>query len=424
MLGDLYSAAFNSANFNWLCSPAATELETIVLDWLCKLVNLPECYLSTSPTGGGGVIHGSASEAIITCMVAARERYLRRFTIGIDDEDERERIMDEKRSKLIVLYSDQTHSSTQKGCLIAGVKHRAMKVPRSAKTGNYDLTGDTLRMNLEALIAEGFEPFYTTVNLGTTSTCAVDEFWSIAEVLKDYPLLWVHVDAAYAGSALVLPEFQHLLDGVQSFDSFTINMHKWMMTNFDCSCLFVKERRHLFNALSVTPAYLRNDLSEKGLVTDYRDWQIPLGRRFRALKIWFVMRTYGAKGLQAHIKLSLTCGVVFHNLIKSRPDLFTLFTPPAFALTIFTVNPLRSPKPTENAKLLQNAITKQVYEEINADGKIYLTSTFVDGTYAIRLVSGNPKIEPKYMIAAFEVFVNKVEEFKARLGAGAIHLAN
>ncbi|KAI5815236.1 pyridoxal phosphate-dependent transferase [Pyronema omphalodes] len=428
ILGELYSAAFTSANFNWLCSPAATELETIVLDWLCKLLSLPDCYLSTSSSGGGGVIQGSASEAIVTVMVAARDRYLRHLTSGAKNDQEKEKIIDEKRGKLVALCSDQSHSSTQKGCLIAGTKYRAIKVPRS-ENGNYGLTGDTLRAALETAKKEGLEPFYTTVTLGTTSTCAVDEFIQIAEVAKDYPQLWIHVDAAYAGAALVRKEYQHLTKGMEAFDSFNMNMHKWLLTNFDCSCLFVKERKHLLDALSITPSYLRNQFSERGLVTDYRDWQIPLGRRFRALKIWFVIRTYGAHGLRNHIGNSLSVGKIFEDLIRERKDLFTIFTPPSFGLTVFTINPTTETAVQTKVEVetkvetqiqmqknikTRNDLTKEVYEAVNSDGEIFITSTVVDGNYAIRIVSGNPRIENRHMQRAFEILVRKTEEIRNR----------
>jgi aromatic-L-amino-acid decarboxylase len=380
-----------------------------VLDWLCKLINLPSCYLSTSSTGGGGVIQGSASEAIVTIIVTARERYLSHLAAGIADERERERVIDGARGKLVALCSDQAHSSTHKGCLIAGTKYRPIKVTRNTGTGNYNITGANLRSALEAAKAEGLEPFYTTVTLGTTSTCAVDEFRTVAEVAKDYPHLWVHVDAAYAGGALVCPEYQSILQGLEELDSFNMNMHKWLLTNFDCSCLFVKERKHLINALSITPSYLRNEFSEKGLVTDYRDWQIPLGRRFRALKMWFVMRTYGVSGLRKHIRNCISAGQVFHELIASRPDLFKVFTPFAFGLTVFTV--VNNGADEIGA---ENEITKEVYEGVNAEGEIYITSTIVDGVYAIRVVSGNPRIEEKHLRRAFEIVVRKTEEVRRK----------
>ena len=359
------------------------------------------------------MIQGSASEAIVTVVVAARDRALRALTSHIADPVERERAVDHQRGRLIALCSDQSHSSTQKGCLIAGTKYRTIKVPRNPADDNYSLTGVTLRAAIEQAHADGYEPFYTTVTLGTTATCAADNFAEIAEVANDYPNLWIHVDAAYAGAALVCPEYQHYLAGVEAFDSFDINMHKWLLTNFDCSCLFVKERKHLINALSITPSYLRNEYSEKGLVTDYRDWQIPLGRRFRALKMWFVMRTYGALGLRKHIRNTVAVGTGFSELVKSRSDLFKMFTPPVFGLTVITVKPAYVAEGTV-AKVAVDGITKEVYEGVNSDGDIFITSSVVDGSYVIRVVSGNERIEERHLVRAFDIIVKKTEEVRAR----------
>lgn len=240
ILGEMYSAAFTAPAFNWLCSPACTELETIVLDWLCSALNLPPSYLSTSSTGGGGVIQGSASEAIVTVMIAARERCIRNHVGSLDrnglsrskSEDEKEWQM---RSKLVALGSEMSHSSTQKASMITGVKYRS--IPVSAMD-EYALTGQGLRKALEDTIEEGLVPFYLTVTLGTTSTCAVDRFKEIAEVKKEYPHLWIHVDAAYAGAALILEEYHYLTEGLEMFDSFDMNMHKWLLTNFDARYVF------------------------------------------------------------------------------------------------------------------------------------------------------------------------------------------
>ena len=415
ILGELYSATFNSANFNWLCSPAATELETIVLDWLARLLNLPECFLSTSKNGGGGVIQGSASEAICTVIVAARERYLRSLATTGKSAEECEEIVDNNRSKLVALFSDQAHSSTQKGCQIAGVKYHSIKVPGSA-TENYILTGPLLRKALEELTGRGLHPFFLTVTLGTTATCAADDFASIVPVLKDYPNLWVHVDAAFAGAALILPQYQHIPAPFEHFDSFDMNMHKWLLTNFDCSCLYVKTRKHLLDALSITPSYLRNPFSEQGLVTDYRDWQIPLGRRFRALKIWFVMRSYGVSGLQGHIRNSLQHGESFAQWVRDRADLFEIVVPPAFALTVFAVKAALREE--------SNHLTKVVYEAVNADGEIFITSTVVDGIYAIRVVGGGPKVREEVLRRAFLILVSKTEEVLKAGGASPLNAVN
>lgn len=406
MLGELYSAAFTVPAFNWICSPAVTELETVVLDWLAKLLRLPDCYLSTAH--GGGVIQGSASEAIVTVMVAARDKYLRETTAhlsGLELED----AIAYKRSKIVALGSESAHSSTQKAAQIAGVRFRSIPV---SKENEYALDGAALEDVLKQCKIQGLEPFFLTTTLGTTSTCAVDDFTSVAAVLAQYAPpnkpgeIWVHVDAAYAGAALVCPEYQHLTSSFKHFHSFDMNMHKWLLTNFDASCLFVQKRKDLIDALSIMPSYLRNEHSESGLVTDYRDWQIPLGRRFRSLKIWFVLRTYGVKGLQAHIRNHIQLGETFAGLVESRKDLFKIFTKPSFALTVFQV----VPKVADSAE--QDQITKEVYELVNKRGEIYITSSVVGGAYVIRVVSANPKAEEKFIRRAFDILVETTEEVR------------
>lgn len=426
ILGEMYSAAFTSANFSWICSPAATELETIVMDWLCKLLGLPDCYLSTSPSGGGGVIQGSASEAVATVTVAARDRYLSYLAAGVTDPAERQAIIDAKRASLVSVVPDQAHSSVAKAALIAGVKQSALKVPRDPETGNYVVTGPLLLAHLQGLRAQGLEPFFVTLTMGTTSTCAVDDFAGVARAIKDeFPQLWVHIDAAYAGAALVCPENRNSITALSSahdegaFDSFDMNAHKWLLVNFDCSALWVRERRHLLNALSITPAYLRNHFSESGLVTDYRDWQIPLGRRFRALKLWFVLRSYGATGLRTHIRRTIALGDSFAAWIATRQDLFSLFSPASFALVVFTVrHPTETTTTTTAAAATKediNAITREVYEAANASTEIWLTSTVVDGTYAIRVCAGSPHCQEQGVRRAFEIVVREAEAARRKV---------
>ena len=239
MLGELYSAAFTAPAFNWICSPAVTELETIVLDWLAKLFHLPACYLSEGE--GGGVIQGSASEAIVTVMVAARERYVDDACKGLEGE-QKERKKAEVRGRLVAVGSEQSHSSTAKAALIAGVRYKPIHCRLEDALA---VTGAGLQDMLNECEKEGLEPFYLTATLGTTATCATDRFDEIKEVLKDRPEIWVHVDAAYAGAALVCEEYQHLTEHWEAFDSFNMNMHKWLLTNFDaryCAHSFIAPR--------------------------------------------------------------------------------------------------------------------------------------------------------------------------------------
>jgi aromatic-L-amino-acid decarboxylase len=421
MLGEMYCTAFNAPAFNWLCSPACTELETIVLDWMAKAMGLPAEFLSTSPNGGGGVIQGSASEAVVTCMVAARERYLRNkcdaegLPEGSQARDDRISYL---RGRLVALSSDQAHSSTQKGAAIAGTRYKAIPAYYS---DDLALTGENLQKALDQCHAADLHPYYLTTSMGTTSTCAVDDLVSIAPIKKKYPELWIHVDAAYAGAALICPEYQHYSANFGLADSFDMNMHKWLLVNFDASCLYVQNRNDLTRALSVTPSYLQNKHTDSGLVTDYRDWQIPLGRRFRSLKIWFVMRTYGLEGMREHIRRTTKLGDVFAGLVRSKSDIYEIVAPPRFALTCFRVKPsavARNGALNAEDEAASNAITKQIADLINERGEIFITSSTAAGKHMIRVVSANPNAEEKYVRNAFEIIVKTTDEVVGQFRAG------
>lgn len=227
ILGELYSAAFTAPAFNWLCSPAVTELETIVLDWLAKILALPDCFLSQGE--GGGVIQGSASEAVVTVMIAARERFLKQTVGGLqgDEAEDKKALI---QSRLVALGSEEAHSGTAKAAKILGLRYRSIA---STLEDDLAMTGRGLQSALDDCKREGLHPFYLTATLGTTATCATDRFEEIKRITKSHPELWVHIDAAYAGAALVCEEYQHLARPFDAFDSFNINMHKWLLTNFD-----------------------------------------------------------------------------------------------------------------------------------------------------------------------------------------------
>lgn len=415
ILGELYSAAFNAPAFNWLCSPVCTELETIVLDWLAQAFDLPQAFHSTSAGGGGGVIQGSASEANVTCMVAARERYLHRKCDAeglANPSPEREERIATLRGKLVALSPDQSHSSTQKGANVAGTRYRSIKTTFAEELS---LKPSALSQALELVTSQGLEPYYLVLTMGTTSTCAVDDFAALEPILKRYPDLWVHIDAAYAGTALVCPEYSqkysHLLAVANSFNT---NMHKWLLVNFDASLLWVQNRQDLTAALSISPVYLRNKHTDQGLVTDYRDWQIPLGRRFRALKIWFVLRSYGISGLQKHIRRTVELGENFADLVRAKPELFELVSTPVFALTCFRITPQAIPttlvKNGQDKEGLANDLSRQVVERINESGQLFLTSSTTDGKSFIRVVCGNENANDQNMKAAFDTIVKQTEE--------------
>ena len=246
LLGEMYSAAFTAPAFNWLCSPACTEMEAIVMDWVAKALGLPECFLSNSENLGGGVIQNSASDAIATVMVAARERRVREMVLaeGIKEGTPEyiERKMD-LQPRLVAIASDQTHSSAAKGALVAGTRFRSVATSLGE---NMEMTGAGLRKVLEQCDNDGLTPYHLTMTLGTTNTCAVDRFAEIKAVLQEKPSwqrIWVHVDAAYAGAALVADEWQYIAkEFAEGVDSFNMNMHKWLLVNFDARYVFPTSR--------------------------------------------------------------------------------------------------------------------------------------------------------------------------------------
>lgn len=242
ILGEMFSAAYSAPAFNWLCSPACTELETVVMDWVAQMLDLPECFLSTGSTHGGGVIQGSASEAVLVAMIAAREQILRaqlekedlneKPGETEDDQIKREDRAAEIKSKLVALGSEMSHSSTQKGANMLGLRYRSA---RAGKETDFRMTGANLRAKIQECRDRGLEPFFVTATIGTTGTCAVDELDEVAKIREENPYLWVHIDAAYAGTALICPEYRELAQAasLKYFDSFNFNMHKWLLTNFD-----------------------------------------------------------------------------------------------------------------------------------------------------------------------------------------------
>ncbi|RMH28772.1 MAG: aspartate aminotransferase family protein [Planctomycetota bacterium] len=344
ILGDLASSGLGVQGMLWLTSPACTEIETRVLDWLADLIGLPEPFTSRSGVGGG-VIQGTASEAVLVAMLAARDRM-------------------DGNAGLTAYGSTQAHSSVVKAAKIAGVGRERVRLIE---------TDDALAMDPAALAraidddrAAGRTPFFVCATLGTTSTGAIDPVEEIGRVL-DRPGAarpWLHVDAAWAGAACVCPEHRQMLGGVERADSFNFNPHKWLLTTFDCSALWVRDRGPVLDALSITPEYLRNRASDAGAVIDYRDWQVPLGRRFRALKLWFVIRGLGAEGLREHIRRSISLASDLETRLRADPR-FEVPVPRSLALVCFR---LRG----------EDARTERLLERVNASGEAFFTHTRIE----------------------------------------------
>uniref|UniRef100_A0AAU8CHY9 TDC n=1 Tax=Corchorus olitorius TaxID=93759 RepID=A0AAU8CHY9_9ROSI len=382
-VGEMLSAGLNIVGFSWITSPAATELEMIVLDWLGKMLKLPEDFLSAGQ--GGGVIQGTASEAVLVVLLAARDKILRGVGKGALE-------------KLVVYASDQTHSALQKACQIAGIYPENFKVLKANASTNYALSPELLSETISKDLAHGLIPFFLCANVGTTSSTAVDPLLALGKIAKSNGM-WFHVDAAYAGSACVCPEFRHYIDGVEEADSFNMNAHKWFLTNFDCSALWVKDRSALVQALSTNPEFLKNKASQANLVVDYKDWQIPLGRRFRSLKLWMVLRLYGLENLQCYIRNHIKLAKYFENLVAEDPR-FEVVTPRLFSLVCFRLLP-------PNNEHYCNELNHELLDAVNSTGKVFISHTVLSDKYILRFAIGAPLTEEKHVNAAWEVLQDK-----------------
>lgn len=382
LLGEMLSGGFNVIGFSWISSPAATELEAIVLDWLGKIINLPEAFLLSGK--GGGVIQGTASEAILVALLAARDKALKAMHVG-------------SLEKLVVYGSDQTHSSLEKACMIAGIQKKNFKALQTNSYMNYELSPEVLKKAISDDLSAGLYPFFLCATVGTTSSTAVDPLMELGKISQDHGM-WLHVDAAYAGSACICPEYRHCLDGVELADSFNMNAHKWLLTNFDCSALWVKDSNALVEALSTNPEYLRNKASESNTVVDYKDWQIPLGRRFRSLKLWMVLRLYGVTNLRAYIRNHIDLAKHFEELVRGDAK-FEIMAPRIFALVCFRLLPPSDDPDNDNGYTLNS----RLLEAVNNSGHIYLSHTVLSNTFTLRFVVGAPLTEQQHVSAAWKI---------------------
>src|SRR5437868_12918961 len=286
VLGELLSAGLGVQGMLWATSPACTELEIRVLDWLVEMLALPQTFLSTST--GGGVIQDSASSANLCAVLAGRERATQ-FDSNENGCDRR----------LTAYTSTQAHSSMEKAIKVAGIGRRNLRTIEV--DSGFRMQGSALARAIEEDIRAGRIPCFVGATVGTTSTLAIDPLREIGDICREHGI-WLHVDAAMAGTAALCEEFRHIHKGLEAADSYCFDCHKWMFTNFDCTCFYVRNRTELTEALTITPEYLRNSASATGAVVDFRDWHIPLGRRFRALKLWLVIRSYGVEGLRAMVR--------------------------------------------------------------------------------------------------------------------------
>ncbi len=372
ILGDLLSSGFGVQGMLWSTSPACTELETHVLDWLVPMLGLPEKFLSSST--GGGVIQDTASSASLCALLTARERATE-FASNNKGCD----------GRLIAYCSTQTHSSVEKAMKIAGMGSDNLRQIPVDK--NFAMRPDALEKQIASDVASGLLPCFVCATVGTTSSNAIDPVGEIARICAARKL-WLHVDAAMSGTAALCPEFRFIHDGVELADSYTFNPHKWMFTNFDCNVFYVADRKHLIQTLSILPEYLRNQATESGAVIDYRDWHIQLGRRFRSLKLWFVIRHYGVEGLQHHIREHVALAQEFAGWVR-HDERFEIAAPAVLNLVCFR---LRAGD-RENQALM---------DRLNASGDLYLTHTKLDGKLTLRLCVGQTRTESRHVKRAWE----------------------
>jgi aromatic-L-amino-acid decarboxylase len=358
ILGDFLSSGLGVQGMLWATSPACTELETLVLDWLVPALGLPDKFLSTS--SGGGVIQDTASSAILCALLAARER-------ATDFQSNKAGV----QGKLCAYTSTQAHSATEKAIQIAGVGRENLRL--IAVNENFAMDANALARTMENDRKAGLIPFFVCATVGTTSSNAIDPLSQIGPICQEFEA-WLHVDSAMSGTATLCPEFRYVHDGIEHADSYCFNPHKWMFTNFDCDCFYVADREALTRTLGILPEYLRNQASASGAVIDYRDWQIPLGRRFRSLKLWFVLRHYGIEGLQFHVREHVRLAQQFASWVK-EDGRFDLAAPAPLNLVCFRMKS-------------GDAANQQLIEALNRSGDLYLTHTRLNDRLTLRFCVG------------------------------------
>ncbi len=354
VLGELAAAGISVETMMWSTSPAATEIESHVLDWLVDLLDLPQQWKATSR--GGGVLLSGASSSTHTALVVARDQCRKRTGVPIE--------------KMVAYTSDQAHSSIEKGARVAGYEHIRLLDTDEV----FSVRPETLAAAVASDRRAGLEPAFVCSALGTTGTTGVDPVRAFGEIARSTGM-WHHVDAAYAGSAMICEEFRHHQDGLELVDSYTFNPHKWLATNVGCSVMWVPDRRPLIDTLSVQPPYLRNQASASGAVIDYRDWHLPLSRPFRALKLWFVLRSFGAEGLRKMIRSQVAWARTLAARIDLHPRL-DLIAPVPFAMVPFAHGD-------------GNAATDALIDTINSDGRFYVTGSEVDERRYVRVAVGS-----------------------------------
>src|SRR5450759_645791 len=384
ILAEMLIATLGAQCMIWETSPAAAELEEKMMIWLRELIGLP--------SGFEGVIQDSASTATLAAILTAREK-----TTGFSGN-----IEGIKKSGILKVYcSEQTHSSVEKAVKISGIGSKNLvKIPVK---DDFSMDPEKLK---EAIIFDknnGQIPCCVVATLGTTGTTSVDPLKAIGEICHENDI-WLHVDAAMAGTALILPEFQWMLDGKEYIDSFVFNPHKWMFTNFDCTAYFVKDAGALIKTFEILPEYLKT--RTRGKVNDYRDWGVPMGRRFRALKLWSVIRTYGVEGLREKVREHISIASRLSELISKEDD-FEILAPVIISVVCFRYNPGGY---TEDQI---NILNEKLNHQLNDSGKIYLSHTVLNGIYTLRMVTAQTNVTLGHVERAWVLIMETARSLKS-----------
>ncbi|HHF51449.1 MAG: aminotransferase class V-fold PLP-dependent enzyme [Candidatus Aminicenantes bacterium] len=378
VLAELLTAGMGAQCMIWETSPAAAELEEVVMEWLKSMLALPK--------GMTGVIQDTASTSSLVALLTAREK-----ATGFESN------VKGFKEPLVIYCSEESHSSVEKGAKIAGFgKENIRHIPTDK---DYAVLPGELEKSIFEDMNKGLKPCCVVATVGTTSSSAIDPLDKIGEICKRYNI-WLHVDAAYAGTASVLPEKRWMFKGIEYADSFVFNPHKWMLTNFDCSAYFVKEPDLLVRTFEIHPEYLKTGVDSQ--VKNYRDWGIALGRRFRALKLWFVLRYYGIEGIQEMVRKHIELAQSFKDKVEGSPS-FELMAPVPLSLVCFRLNDGSS-----EGEL--NRMNRRLLEAVNQTGKLHMTHTTLKGKYVIRLCVASRTTEKQDVERAWELIDEKARE--------------
>lgn len=382
ILGEMITTALGAQCMKWETSPAATELEEAVMNWLRIMTGLPSKF--------AGVIQDSASTATLCAILTARENQTS-FAVNSGGMN--------RQPVMRVYCSSEAHSSVEKAVKIAGIgSENLIRIPVDS---SYRMMPEKLEKAIIEDVGNGLLPLCAVAALGTTGSTAVDPLAETAKVCREHNI-WLHVDAAFSGSALILPEYRWMIQGIENVDSIVFNPHKWLFTNFDCSAYYVKDSAALVNTFRLVPEYLKSQGHEH--VNDYSNWGIQLGRRFRALKLWFVIRSFGLKGLQDRLREQIRHAERLKGLMEAQPG-FEILAPVLFNLICFRFHPEGL-----NDEEILNKLNERLLMEINSSGKAYLSHTKLDGRYVLRMVIGQTNVAWRHVEETWQLLIERSVE--------------